>query len=226
MPRPETTPIQVSDSGDETHESWLVGHASRVSSTPGARLFDSEIPHRNYITLSFSTVSRKRDLHHDWLHPGREIIEVAMSEAQWGALVSSFGNGSGVPCTLEHHGGKLIPRPTTIDSRLDVSHREVKDKATEGMAAVKEAQRRVSEAFELKLGVKETRVRLATLARVIDQLPGNMEFAAKSMTEHVENVVTKARSDIEAMARNAVESGHELPASESLLLGPGGYTDA
>jgi hypothetical protein len=43
-----------------------------------------------------------------------------------------------------------------------------------------------------------------------------MEFAAKSLTEHAENVVTKARADIEGIVLAAIDRG-EL--SESTVLG-------
>ncbi len=204
MSRPEPTEIRIDEHGDEHHESWVLIRANRVSSHPGAKLFDSEIRHRHYITVTVQRCTRKRDLNRDWLYPVKApLIEVDMSEAQWGAFVSSFGNGSGVPATLDFFENKQVPGVATNDSRLDKSHEEVKNAHARGLEKIREAEAAVRDAFDNKLGVRVTRQRLETLRRVIDQMPGSMEFAAKSLTEHVENVVTKARADIEGMVFNA-----------------------
>lgn len=202
MAHPEPTEINRGSRGEEVHESWALARFNRVSGNPGAKLFDSEIRHQHYITFHVTRASRRRDLHRDWIHPERELIEISMSEAQFGALVSSFGQGAGVPVTLSWFEGELIPQPVNEESRLGKSHEEVKTKHAEGLAKIKEAQALVQDAFDRKLGVKVTRERLATLQRVIDQMPGNMEFAAKSLSEHSENVTTKMKADIEGMILN------------------------
>lgn len=202
MPRPEPTEIRIDEHGDESHESWLLVRANLVSGW--TRLFDSEIKHQHYVSVIVTRCTRKRDLNRDWLHQTKTLIEFNMSQAQWGAFVSSFGNGGGVPATLDFLVGEgAVPQPVHVNSRLDLSHKEVYASHKEALAKVKVAQQRVQEAFDQKLGVKETRSRLNVLQRHIDQLPGNVEFAAKSLTEHVENVVTKARADIEGMVLNA-----------------------
>lgn len=206
MPSPEPTEITITEQGDEFHESWLLVRANRVSCSPGAKLFDSEIRHQHYITVVVSRCTRKRDLNRDWLNTTRlPLIEFDLSEAQWGAFVSSFGNGAGVPATLAFFENKPVPGVATNDSRLDKSHQEVKGATARGMAEVRKAQEAVNEAFARNAGKREMRDLLSTLSRKIDQMPGNMEFAAKALTEHVENVVQKARSDIEGMAANAAK---------------------
>lgn len=213
MPRPEPTEIVLDKSGNETHESWLLVSAHRVTSSPGAHLFDSEIQHAHYISVQIARCSRQRELHKDWLFERQVLLTFDLSEAQWGAFVSSFGT-SGVPATLSRLAGALVPGVATDDSRLSKSHEEVRNKATEGMEKVKAAHKRVQEAFDQKLGIKETRWRLRDLDIAIQHMPSNMEFAAKSLAEATENVVQKARSDIEAMARQAAAQGRGLTGAE------------
>lgn len=184
----------------ESHPSYVAIRASRVSCSPGQRLFDSEVHHSHYITVTINRVERHRELNRDWIFPREELIEVAMSAAQWGAFVSSFGEGSGVPATLFHLGSERVDDPPD-ESRLDISHAEVLNAANEGVASIREA-------FE---GVKSARAAggkrildgaMRGMEAAIRNAPKNMEFAAKSLTEHTENVVTKARADIEAMVLN------------------------
>lgn len=215
MPRPESTEIIVHEDGTEEHPSWLLVRANRISST-GTRLFDSEIKHQHYIRVTVSRCTRTRDLYQDWLHSTQILIEIDMSEAQWGAFVSSFGNGSGVPATLSTLMGKQVPG-TPVDSRLNQSHEDVHNAATKAVEEVKQAHRAVAEAFNENMGKKVMRDRMNMLNSRIQNLPANMEFAAKSLTEHTENVVTKARADIEAMSYQAAKSSTEI---ESGLTSP------
>lgn len=217
MPSPEPTEIRINEDGNEEHESWLLVRANHVSSTPGARLFDSEIQHQHYIRVSISRCERERDLQRDWLSSTKLLIEIEMSQAQWGAFVSSFGNGGGVPATLSWLAGERVPGVSTQDSRLDQSHQDVRSAASRAVEEVSRAHAALREAFDRNAGKRELRELLQTLEIRVANLPANMEFAAKSLTEHVENVVTKARADIEGMAAQAGQA--------SLALGGSGDTN-
>lgn len=177
--------------GDETHPAWALIGASRVSSSPpGAVLFDSDIQHQHYVTVRLSTCSRKRDLNRDWLHGKREFVEVAMSEAQWASFVSSMNAGQGVPCTIQHREGHSVPG-VPYEPRLAESLDEVRSAADKAVEKVAEAFAAYSE--------KKTAANLRTLEFAIKHMPANITFAADSLTEHAENVVQRARADIEAM---------------------------
>lgn len=206
MTAPKPTPIRIDERGDETHESWLMIRANHITSFPGARLFDSEIAHPHLVRVTIARCTRKRDLNRDWLHSTECLLEMDMSEAQWGAFVSSFGS-AGVPATLAFFDGERVSGVADLDSRLARSHEEVRAAASRATEQVRAAQAAVDEAFERGAGKREMRELLRTLRIVTGNLPSNMEFAAKSMTEHVENVVTKARSDIEGMVVRAAAEG-------------------
>lgn len=182
----------------ESHESWIKLTASRVSSTPGARLFDSEISHQHYVSVRIHRCERHRDLNHDWTFLSKPIVEFSMSNAQWGAFVSSFGDGGGVPATLDWFDGKPVPS-APAESRLAESHQEVLDAGKKSLAQIQKEYDALAEAFESGAGKKAMREKIHNLGFSIGNGPSNMQFAAKSFTEHVENVVTKARADLEGM---------------------------
>src|SRR5205085_12031249 len=99
MSRPEIVEPTVGEDGEETHPAWALIGASRVQSgPPGATLFDSELRHQHYVTITLRQASRKRNLNRDWLHAESRlpIIEVAVSEAQWAQFVTSMNQGDGV----------------------------------------------------------------------------------------------------------------------------------
>jgi hypothetical protein len=219
MPRPEPTEIRINEYGDEEHESWLLVGAHKISG--GTRLFDSEISHQHWIRVHVSRCSRKRDLKHDWLHQTDLICEFDMSEAQWGAFVSSFGHGTGVPATLTFLQGVGMVPEAPFESRLAQSVKEVHEAGKESMQKVQESYERLQAAFDRGAGKKEMRELLMNHKYVVQNVPANMKFAADSLTEHAENVVTKAKADIEAMVLRAEEGAKQLKAPNPFMLGEG-----
>lgn len=191
----DSIPPTIAEDGDEEHPAFATVNVNRASvSPPGASLFDSEIQHAHVVTLKISTASRKRGLHHDWIHPDRQIVEIMMSEAQWGGLVSSFGDGAGTPVTLTYTREDGVIPSIEQQPRLALSAAETRNAANEAVREVEEAMA----AYK----AHKTVGNLRTLQARIDNLPSNLEFAAKSLTEHTERVVQKARADIEAMVVN------------------------
>ncbi len=213
MKRDDITEIKVDEGGTETHESWLLIRASRISGG-GRRLFDSEMSHEHFVRVTISRARRNRELNRDRKGEVKTILEMDMSMVQWGAFVSSFGMGTGVAATLSFFNGDDLPRghvpQSPLDSRLHESHKEVSNAASEALTELEAAFADIKESFEAGAGKKIMREKLRALEIRMDNMPSNMEFAAKSLTEHVENVVTKARVDIEGMVLEAQASGLSL----------------
>lgn len=186
----ETTEPTLNEYGSEVHPAWAMIGASRVQSGgAGAVLFDSDIRHNHYVTVRLSKAQRKRDLNRDWLHGGKQIIEVAMSEAQWASFVSSMNVGSGVPCTLLANGLEDVPG-MPYEPRLQESMDEVRGAADAALEEVKKA-------FEA-VKAKPTKANIRSMEIVLQNATPNVEFVAKSLTEHAENVAQKMRADVEA----------------------------
>lgn len=190
--RRETEQPTTNEYGAEVHPAWGMIGAFRVSSTPGSVLFDSDIRHSHTVRVRVATGSRKRDLHRDWLHPEREFLEIEMSEAQWASFVSSMNIGSGVPCTIRRREDAVLVPDMPFESRMQETMDEVRVAADEAVA-------KVAEAFAV-YSAHKTVTNLRSLEYAIKNMPANVEYAAKSLTEHTENVVQKARADIEATA--------------------------
>lgn len=205
----------VTERGEETHPAWGLIGASRVSSSPpGAVLFDSDIRHQHYVVVQLSRATRQRDLGRDWKHGDEQIVEIAMSEAQWASFVSTMNVGQGVPCTIERVGTEAMPG-MEYESRLAVSMDEVDDAAHKALEEI----RKTFSAYESH----KTKANRDKLKYAIQNAPDNMGFAAKSLNEHAENVVQRARSDIEAMVVSKAEQMGIEPAeiADTHLLGRG-----
>lgn len=213
-----TPVVKRPDPEREEHPSFGWCTVSRVhSSPPGVSLFDSEIRHSEFVQLRISTATRKRDLHRDWIHGDtHRLIEIDMSMVQWAELVSSFGS-SGVPVTLAWVSGERIESPP-YEPRMAQSTAEVEGAADKVFGDVTGTVSDLRAAFENKAGRKEIGDLLRRLESTLQNAKPNLRFAAESLTEHVENVISKARFDIEATVQMAAERGLEAGSAVRALM--------
>lgn len=195
---------------DETHPSFGVAIVNRTSSSPGAPMFQSDLLHREYITLRIETATRSRDLNHDWVHPRDGLVEVRMSLAQWGSLVSSMGIGSGVPVTLiRTETSGRIPEPP-YEPRMKENLVEVDGAVAKLLEAADASFTELSGAIEGKKGVKAVREALRNHGFNLKNARANAKYAVKTLTDAAEHVVSNARADIESSILNAARltGGH------------------
>lgn len=199
----ETEPVQSetvtspSEGTRDTHPAFGVAVVVRGTSTPGAVLFQSDLRHSETITLTIRHAERTRSLAHDWTFPRETVAEIEMSLAQWGALVSSQGIGSGVPVTLRRTETELQVPNLPYQPRLAESIGEVRAEAARLVAQANVTLTALQEATATgRIGA--IKAALAAHARSIQQVEANAEFYAKSMQNAAEKVVGQARADIEA----------------------------
>lgn len=169
--------------------------ASRVSSNPGAALFDSETRHGHFIMLRINTASRRRNLSSDWVHSEKQVVEVSLSEAQWATFISTLNMGDGTPCTIEwiRDVGK-IDGPAMPDNRVDMFHDEMLDRldqAKERLGALKNAP-----------GISKKNQK--EIEMIEQELTGNIGFVADQFGRHMEKYIAKAKTDVEAYMNAAI----------------------
>ncbi|KIA73373.1 hypothetical protein ANMWB30_23000 [Arthrobacter sp. MWB30] len=195
----------------ETHPAFATASVLRRSGTPRT-LFQSDLRHHETITLTIHEAERTRDLNHDWVHPTKNIIEIEMSLAQWGSLVSSMGLGSGVPVTLRWRAGEgnlpRLPYLPRIQKNLEEVHGAVDKLLGRARASLGD----LVDAIEQKKGVKAIRDALRTHRFVLENAKDNAGFAVTSLVEAAEHVTTQARADIESHILATMQStGHQPP---------------
>ena len=203
MSRRQTSHPVLDAYGDETHPAFGTAVVLRASGT-GRPLFQSDLMHRDTITLCIHRATRKRDLNRDWVHPAQELIEVEMSLAQWGSLVSSIGIGSGVPVTIRRTENEPFVDNIPHQPRIAANLAEVETKVSELIADVKVIADEIHAAVEAKSGIRILRDLVGRLRNTIGNAPKNAAFAVKSMDEAAEKITNQARADIEVQILTAV----------------------
>ncbi len=192
---PEEVIRPAAGGGDEsifTHPAFGQIGASRVNGH--VNLYDSDFTHQHYITVSITRSELHRNLSRDRHFGTEEVIEVALSEAQWASFVSSMNIGSGVPCTIARHEGKLIPG---LPSPQNPAH-QFKAEIEKTMADIQAALGSLASDLDgpmSKTKVAELRKELEWLSH---RLTGSTGFVADKFDEHVEHTVERAKTEINA----------------------------
>lgn len=188
-----------SDEYTITHPAYAQITASHV--TGGAFLYGSDFQHRDYVCVTILRSRLNRHLSTDWPHTEEELIEIAMSEAQWASFVSSMNRGSGVQCTLQRYDGKMVPQ---------IPRPEMKDKAfrleaeQSGREAIKRIEALTEEIQNSKLSAKQKEAWIKDLDFIRDRTRSNLTFVLKRFGEYMEETVQKARTEINAYIHNSL----------------------
>jgi len=173
--------------------------ASRVSGD--TYLYGSEFKHNHYVTISICKSQLRRDLSNDYHYGHDEMIEVALSEAQWATFVSSMNQGSGVCCTLQRKDNEMIPQlPETPNMK-----KQFKAEANETLASATKQLKRLSEQIkESGLSKKKQSALIMTLEHASRGFGSSMKFVVDQFGEHVENTLESAKIEVEAYLTSAI----------------------
>ncbi|MGK2894947.1 hypothetical protein [Klebsiella michiganensis] len=214
-----------------THPAFGLVRVGRVSSS-STNLFDSDVDHREFIELTFHSAAIERDGYSDNLTKGedrRPLLVARLSAAQWAAMVSSFGVGEGVPCTLSKiRDGKLVHLPE-IDKAETMHERFSNDIAARVRKDITRIEAITDQLGSLiasgKIGKRDLRDIYDSLSSAVNNLPGNMAFGAELTQEAVDKIVASGKAEVEAYIAGAamrlgleqmVTSGPELNINESI----------
>ena len=204
--KPTITEISGPLEGSEMqHPAYALLSVNRTQGGDGTALFGSQLKHRNTIHLTISSARQIRRLNYDSFFQDKEIIEVEMSETQWGRVVSSFNIGNGTPVTILHRNGAPAP---VIDHEQDIvaqfnseMDNEVKEKLSEMSAAVGALELMAQSG---KVSMKTIKEAAENLRRCVSHLPSNAKYINEQFVASTNRVVNEAKTEFEGHVANVV----------------------
>ena len=194
------------------HPAFGVIQICRTSGT--TRLFKSDFNHHNYISIRIHTAEEVDGFGVDSdAFPREEIIEVAMSEAQFARLMTTPNLGCGTPCTieavrvppsLEKYRGKRLP-PIEKEDVQDTHRDRVEQICRDRLKEFDEIQAQLIEWRNAKH--RPTLAELDALANRLASmhLASNFGFLQQVLEEHMEKTVEEGRTEIEAHVMRVVQ---------------------
>ncbi len=183
----------------EKHPAYAQIGASRVSG--GAYLYGSDFDHQHYLTITISRSELNRGLSNDRPHPREELIEVALSEAQWANFVSCLNQGSGTQCTLQHIDRVGIPQIEKPIQRQGQFKKEVKDRLQRATDELKALRKAIEES---KLTGPGRKALFDHLIHVENDMNSNIAFVADQFGEHIEKVTEHAKIEVNAYIQQSI----------------------
>lgn len=179
-----------------SHPAFGMIGASHVSGP--SRLHGSDFVHQNHVCLRISTGTVRRSLSQNWYQSEKQIIEVALSEAQWVSMIASPNKGEGVPCTITwQRDGGMTPEILPLEPRAETYKREMND-------ATEDARVRLAEAIDMARGKKVPKSVIEAMEGSYRALTSSIPFVESQFSEHVEETVERAKVEVHAHMRNEI----------------------
>jgi len=207
MPRDIQDPVVTVEEGaggvrtSSTHPAF--GQISLHRVTGGTTLYGSDFEHRNYVEIEIKESELQRDLSRDWYYPGKTLVRVAVSEAQWATFVSSMGVGSGTPCTITRRGSEMVPG---FPLRQETDHfgYEIEDTFKDALEALETLKARVVNNVA-GLSKKKQDDLLGPIEKALREVKLNVPFVKKQFDEHVEETMEKAKVELHGYFNQVVQ---------------------
>ena len=188
----------------ESHESYAVIRGSRRNSN-GTELFGTSVSHNQTISITICTATHKRDLANDWIHSGKELIEVELSENQFAQFVTSMNAGSGIPCTIRHISGKRAA-PTPFISKQELFQQEFQKQMNNLTIDLRKTIEQTTDILTNKSTItKADRLMiLGDVEKLVSKVSVNIPFVRDQFREQLDDMITEAKVEIEAFAENMI----------------------
>ena len=190
------------DGATLSHPAFAQIGAYRTSGS--ANLYGSDFPHQHYIVIKIHRSQLDRRLSNDWPHTRDDLIEVALSEAQWATFVSSLNVGQGVQCTLQYLGREEIPSLPNPEDRRVLFGREMRETQDDAVAHLEKLAQAVA---GMGLSQKKQAELLGHVRMAQQEIGVNTEFVANQFGEHMETVSQRARMEVNAYV-TMMSGGH------------------
>lgn len=171
-------------------------------------LFGSSIEHSNVITMELRHADITRGLNQDNIFGNKLIVKVEMSYSQFAEAITSFGCGSGVPCTIRYtEKDGRIPECDFVSKREQFTD-EFKGKTKDAMNESQQLIQDVTDLFSQKKALtkadKETVI--SKLRKLSMDIGCNLDFIADQFNEQMDKTVMEAKGEIESFCQNKINA--------------------
>lgn len=196
------------------HPSYGSLSFSRVSGGD-PNLFGTSVKHRDKIQLTLRKCEYDRGLHNNWYHPQEELFEVEMSYTQFVELITSMNMYEGVPCTIKHLMGEVMP-PVPYYSPIDVHKKEFEEHVDKAYTQSQELIKTLSAKFAEKksFNKKDQEEVLNMLHQLSMNIGCNQKYQIDCFNEQMEHTVAESKGEIEAFMQYKMYQFAQLAVSE------------
>lgn len=190
----------------ESHPSYGTIGVSHTSG--GAVLFQSDVSHQHFITITIREADRMIDGTREWVFGKRELIEVHLSAAQFAEFITTPNRGTGSPCTIHfvagdqpfegvRFGRPAPPKPEPFLDKFKGTGRQYLDKM---MGRIQECRALVDAMLsgDAKMNKTEVGKLSSHLGLAIQDLRSDLPFVIDQLDEQTEERMQKAVTEFDS----------------------------
>lgn len=201
--------VEETDFGTKTsHPSYGTLLFNRAYGGGETALFGSSIKHRNTITMELYHADITRRLNNDWIHGNKLITRIEMSYSQFAEAITSFGCGTGVPCTIRYtEKDGRIPECDFVSKREQFTD-EFKEKREKVTKESQQLLQDVADLFTQKksLTKSDKEAVMSKLSKLSMDIGCNLDFIADQFNEQMDKTVMEAKGEIESFCQNKINA--------------------
>ena len=190
----------------QSHPSYAVIRFNRVHNGTRA-LFGSSIKHSDLISLEIEHAELDRGLHKDWIHPTTNILRAVMSYSQFAEAITSFGQGEGLPITLEYlYPDGSIEEPP-FQGKVEQFEKEFQDQLQTNTQTAENAKNTIAEILKKKtIGKSDRDTIMNLLDSIVKETVNNTSFVYTAFNKQMDKTISEAKGEIEAYTQNKMDS--------------------
>jgi len=204
------------DSTIEEHPSYGMIGVSRYTCTPPQNFFGSSIRHHAGVTIRIGHAEKHRQLYADRYMMSKPIIEISLTEAQFGQLLSHMNVGDGVPCTIEAINFEKQPDCPEKNERqeLEAEFRRKMQELDQICDAVITTAETMAQADRVP---KKERVEFVKALQMLKcQIGQNLPFMASQWNEALDDMLNEAKSDLSSYTKQLLQSAGAAAVAQQL----------
>lgn len=188
----------------ERHESYGLVQFCRIGGT-FRNLFGTNVDSGTAIALRVKRASVDRGLNRNWIHSEGELIEVILSPNQFSELLTTMNQGSGVPCTIQHVGGKRMKAPPEIPSEPEKIREEFKEECKKLDRKMNEFGQKIVKILDKKSIGKADKEQIRDhLAMLHREVGANFPYVLESFQEATDDITKDAKAVVDSFVTTAI----------------------
>ena len=188
--------------GGEEYSHPAYGQIS-VSRVQGGKsyLYGSDFAHHNTVRIEIRESVITRSGSTERPHASSQLIEIELSESQWASMVSSLNVGSGTMCTLLRVAGKEIPNIAQPPDKRESFAKEISSTLGKSLSFMRDLEEMLNSSG---MPQKKITAMLGVLRQAKMNTQENVDYVSKVFGEHMEDTVSKAKTEVEAYVAGTI----------------------
>lgn len=172
-------------------------------------MFGSEVQSDNFIELEISSAEmiRDSDLSMQYFYPTKNIVKVKMSQSQFAELLTTMNCGTGIPVTIEEKEGKIVNQqsPDNYETMLDYQRKVYNQRIADLKKYILKSKKEANDLISKKTLSKQDQSNLSwIIEKLLQEVDSNIPFFIKVFKEDTDNIVSQAKSEIDAHVQRIV----------------------